>query len=171
MVESGKLNWKWWLLVSVVVLFLDQATKQWVLSNMPLYDSIEVLPFFNLTHVHNYGAAFSILSDQPGWQRWFLSIVTMVISVVLLVWLTRLRSHQYLLAAALVFILGGALGNLYDRVAYGYVVDFIDWYYGDYHWPAFNLADAAIFLGAVLLIIDTLVNSEDNSKSADEVAG
>ena len=154
------LNWKIWILITVVVFVLDQWTKLLVLDNMQLGERIEVLSFFNLVHVHNYGAAFSFLSDQPGWQRWFLSGVTILVSVGIFIWLTRLKQSQLLLATALVFILGGALGNLYDRLAYGYVVDFIDWYYGTYHWPAFNLADAAISLGAVLLIVDTFKNPE-----------
>lgn len=163
-----KLNWKPWLLITLVVLLLDQWTKHLVLENMALYSRIELMPFFNLVHVHNYGAAFSFLSDQPGWQRWFLSGITTVISVVIFIWLTRLNKTQLLLATALVFILGGALGNLYDRLAYGYVVDFIDWYYGTYHWPAFNLADAAISLGAVLLIVDTFKNPEKAKSKEDK---
>ena len=159
-----KLNWKLWLLITIVVFILDQWTKHLVLANMELYSRIEILPFFNLVHVHNYGAAFSFLSDQPGWQRWFLSGVTVVVSVGIFIWLTRLKKHQVLLATALVLILGGALGNLYDRLAYGYVVDFIDWYYGTYHWPAFNIADAGISVGAVLLIIDTFKNPEPDTK-------
>jgi signal peptidase II len=163
MTESATFNWKPWLLVTLVVFVLDQLTKHWILANMALYDSFEVFSFFNIVHVHNYGAAFSFLSDQPGWQRWFLTGITTVISIVLLVWLTRLKASEKLLAIALVFVLGGALGNLYDRVVYGYVVDFIDWHYGGYHWPAFNLADAAIFLGAVLLIVDTFTQPGPDS--------
>ena len=160
---STPFNWKPWLLVTLVVFILDQLTKHWILANMPLYSSFEVFSFFNIVHVHNYGAAFSFLSDQPGWQRWFLTGITSIISVVLLIWLTRLKTHEKLLAIALVFVLGGAFGNLYDRVVYGYVVDFIDWHYGGYHWPAFNLADAAITLGAILLIIDTLTHKAPES--------
>lgn len=157
-----------WLLLTLVVFVLDQATKQWVLENMALFERVEVLFFFNMTHVHNYGAAFSFLSDQSGWQRWFLLAVTSIISLVILIWLSRLNSNQKLLAAALALVLGGALGNLFDRAVYGYVVDFIDWHYGGYHFPAFNLADSAISLGAVLLILDTLINTEPgNSEQTD----
>ena len=119
MSNTQPLNWKLWLLITIAVFVIDQVTKQWILANFDLYHRQVVLPFFNLVHVHNYGAAFSILSDQPGWQRWFLLTVTGIISVVLLVWLTRLKKHQTLLAMALVLILGGALGNLYDRAVYG----------------------------------------------------
>lgn len=162
MTDNAPLNWKLWLLITLAVFALDQATKIWVHTSFELGYREALLPFFNLVHVHNYGAAFSFLSDQPGWQRWFLLAVTSIISVVLFVWLTRLQSHQKLLALALVFILGGALGNLYDRAVYGYVIDFIDWHYGGYHWPAFNIADAGISCGAVLLILDTFINPESS---------
>ncbi|MEL0068311.1 MAG: signal peptidase II [Gammaproteobacteria bacterium] len=164
MTQSGALNWKLWLLISVAVFALDQVTKLWILDNFVLGDRQVLLPFFNLVHVHNYGAAFSFLSEQPGWQRWFLLAVTSVISVVLLVWLTRLQAQQKLLALSLALILGGALGNLYDRAVYGYVVDFIDWHVNGYHWPAFNIADAGISCGAVLLILDTFINPEPKAK-------
>jgi len=165
MSETSSISWIKWLVISLVVLVLDQWSKQWILASLTLTEHIELFPFFNIIHVHNYGAAFSILSDQPGWQRWFLTIVTSVISIVLLVWLRRLKASQKLLAFSLVFIIGGALGNLYDRVMYGYVVDFIDWHYNGYHWPAFNLADAAICLGAVLLIVDTFKNPDLTKES------
>ena len=164
MTQSGALNWKLWLLISVAVFALDQVTKLWILDNFVLGERQVLLPFFNLVHVHNYGAAFSFLSDQPGWQRWFLLAVTSVISVVLLVWLTRLQAQQKLLALSLALILGGALGNLYDRAVYGYVVDFIDWHVNGYHWPAFNIADAGISCGALLLILDTFINPEPKAK-------
>jgi signal peptidase II len=164
MTQSGALNWKLWLLISLAVFGLDQVTKLWVLDNFVLGERQVLLPFFNLVHVHNYGAAFSFLSDQPGWQRWFLLAVTSVISVVLLVWLTRLQAQQKLLALSLALILGGALGNLYDRAVYGYVVDFIDWHVNGYHWPAFNIADAGISCGAVFLILDTFINPEPKAK-------
>ncbi|MEL0036958.1 MAG: signal peptidase II [Gammaproteobacteria bacterium] len=164
MTQSGALNWKLWLLISVAVFALDQVTKLWILDNFVLGERQVLLPFFNLVHVHNFVAAFSFLSDQPGWQRWFLLAVTSVISVVLLVWLTRLQAQQKLLALSLALILGGALGNLYDRAVYGYVVDFIDWHVNGYHWPAFNIADAGISCGAVLLILDTFINPEPKAK-------
>ncbi len=154
-----------WLALTLLVLILDQISKQIVMQQMTFRQSIEVMPFFNFFYVHNYGAAFSFLSDQPGWQRWFLSVTTTAISLGILYWLSRLKASQKLLIIALTLVLGGALGNLYDRLMYGYVVDFIDWYVGSYHWPAFNIADAAICLGAVLLIIDTIVNP-DEKKSA-----
>lgn len=148
-----------WLWLAGLVLILDQLTKIWVLNDMDLYQSISVLPFFNLTYVHNYGAAFSFLSDAGGWQRWFFTAIALTVSIVILVWLKQTKKEQVLLPCAFSFILGGALGNLYDRLVYGYVVDFLDFHVGNWHWPAFNLADSAIFIGAALLIIDAFRNN------------
>lgn len=147
-----------WLLLSIIIVMVDQLSKQIVVQQMQLFQSIEVLPFFNFYYIHNYGAAFGFLNDQPGWQRWFFTIITSIISLGLLVWISKLRASQKLLILALVFVLGGALGNLYDRVVYGYVIDFIDWHVSGYHWPSFNIADAAISMGALLLILDTFMN-------------
>jgi len=147
------LKWSW---VSLLVIILDQLTKLWASSALSYGEPVAVVPFFNLTLMHNTGAAFSFLSDAGGWQRWFFALVALVISAVILVWLKRLPSEKVLLALALALVLGGALGNVWDRIYLGYVVDFIDVYYNNLHWPAFNLADSAIFIGAVLLIIDSL---------------
>ncbi|WP_088332160.1 signal peptidase II [Lacimicrobium sp. SS2-24] len=148
-----------WLWLAGVVLLCDQLTKIWVLEGMALYQSIPVMPYFNLTHVHNYGAAFSFLSNAGGWQRWFFTAIALTVSVLILFWLRQSKKEQVLLPCAFSLILGGALGNLYDRLAYGYVVDFLDFYVGEWHWPAFNLADSAIFVGAALLIIDAFRNN------------
>nr|WP_136250160.1 signal peptidase II [Ningiella ruwaisensis] len=152
------------LWISLIGVVLDQWTKQAVVNNMALYQSIEVLPFFNLTYVHNYGAAFSILYDAGGWQRYFLSALALIVSAVILWWLKQTTRQQVLLPVAFCFILGGALGNVIDRIFHGYVIDFLDFYYASYHWPAFNIADSSIFIGAALLIIDMFKNkeSEDN---------
>ncbi|WP_404357992.1 signal peptidase II [Methylotuvimicrobium sp. KM1] len=144
-----------WLWLSFVVLVLDQITKLAVAANMQLYQSIQVLPFFNLTYVHNTGAAFSFLSEAGGWQRWFFAVLAFVISVVITVWLARLKRHETLLAVSLALVLGGAVGNLIDRLAYGYVIDFLDVYYQDWHWPAFNIADSAITIGVALMIAES----------------
>ncbi|PCJ46688.1 MAG: signal peptidase II [Gammaproteobacteria bacterium] len=159
--KAGGLAVYKWLALSLLILVLDQITKQLIVDNMTLYERIEILPFFNLFYIHNLGAAFGFLSDQPGWQRWFLSIITTLVSLGILFWLTRLKSSQKLLIIALVFVLGGALGNLYDRVVFGYVIDFIDWHAFGYHWPSFNIADMAISIGALLLIIDSFVNPDE----------
>jgi signal peptidase II len=144
-----------WLWLSLVAVILDQGTKLAVDSTMQLYQSIQVLPYFNLTYVHNTGAAFSFLSQAGGWQRWLFAGLAIAISIGITFWLSRLQKHEVLLAAALSLILGGAVGNLIDRLAYGYVIDFLDVYYRDWHWPAFNIADSAITLGVALMLAET----------------
>ncbi len=146
------LNYLW---LSLLALILDQASKLAIDANMPLYQSIPLLPSFNLTYVHNTGAAFSFLSTAGGWQRWFFAGLALVVSIGITVWLTRLQKQERLLAVALSLILGGAIGNLIDRVAYGYVIDFLDVYYGSWHWPAFNIADAAITVGVGLMLAES----------------
>jgi signal peptidase II len=114
-----------------------------------------LLPGFNLTYVHNTGAAFSFLSQAGGWQRWLFAGLAVVMSSIITVWLLRLQKHETFMAAALSLILGGAIGNLIDRVAYGYVIDFLDVYYQDWHWPAFNIADSAICIGVGLMLLES----------------
>ncbi|HEY0921025.1 signal peptidase II [Rheinheimera pacifica] len=152
-------GWRlWWLMLLVLV--ADQVSKQVVIANMQLFDSIELLPFFNFTYVRNYGAAFSFLSDAGGWQRWFFTIIAVVISCVLAVWLARNNKTQLKLNLALSLVLAGAIGNLIDRSIYGYVIDFFHLYYQNWHYPAFNIADSAICIGAALLIWDSFSNNE-----------
>lgn len=157
---GGWLNYRW-LILTVIVLVLDQWTKQLALAHLLPYQPVEVMPHFNLKLAFNTGAAFSFLADQGGWQRWFFVVLTFVISIVLMVWLYRLEKAQRMLALALTLILGGALGNVYDRLLYGHVVDFIDWYAAGYHWPAFNIADAAIVGGALLLFVDSFMSKKE----------
>lgn len=145
-----------WLWVSVVVVALDQASKMWASAALQFQEPVAVMPYFNLTLMHNYGAAFSFLSTAGGWQRWFFAAIALVISTAIILWVRKLKPHQRWEAISLALVLGGALGNLWDRLALGYVVDFLDVYYGTRHWPAFNIADSAITLGAALLIIDLL---------------
>ncbi len=145
--------------ISIGLLLLDQATKKYMSSILPLCQpgyckSLEILPVFKLTVVHNEGAAFSFLSDAGGWQRWLLVAISSLVSIFLTVWLYRVSRQEKLLALALACILGGALGNLVDRVLQGYVVDFFVVYYEQYYFPAFNIADSAISVGAALLVID-----------------
>jgi signal peptidase II len=123
---------------------------------LSLYQPLPVMPSFNLTLMYNQGAAFSFLSDAGGWQRWLFALIAFAVSVALLWWLKRLDRREKRLAIALALILGGALGNLIDRLLLGHVVDFLDVYYADWHWPAFNIADSAISAGAVLMVIDSL---------------
>jgi signal peptidase II len=155
--ETG---WRfWWLILLLVV--ADQVTKQIVISHMQLYDSISLLPFFNFTYVRNYGAAFSFLSDAGGWQRWFFTLIAIVVSCVIAVWLAKLPRQQVKLSLALSLVLAGAIGNLIDRSIYGYVIDFFHLFYKNWHYPAFNVADAAICIGAVLLIWDSFTQKTE----------
>ena len=144
-----------WLWLSGLSVLLDQASKLLVANTMQLYQSIPLIPFFKLTYVHNTGAAFSFLSQAGGWQRWFFAVLAIVVSAIIAIWLSRLQQHEKLLAASLSLILGGAIGNLIDRLAYGYVIDFLDVYYGTWHWPAFNIADSAITLGVFLMLLES----------------
>jgi signal peptidase II len=155
--ETG-LRFLW---IALLGLILDQVTKQMVVANFDLYQSVQVTGFFNLTYVHNYGAAFSFLHDAGGWQRYFFTAIALVVSVVILWWLYQSPKEQRLLPVAFSFILGGAIGNVIDRIMHGYVIDFLDFYVGNYHWPAFNIADSVIFIGAALLIVDMFVNKEE----------
>jgi signal peptidase II len=153
MPERAGPRWPLWLAISAAVIVLDLATKWAVSAAFQLGESRPVLPFFNLVLAHNTGAAFSFLNDAGGWQRWLFTIVTVVVSVVLVVLLRR-HERNALLASAFALVLGGALGNLYDRVTLGYVVDFLDVHWAGWHFPAFNVADSAITLGVALLLWD-----------------
>ena len=148
-----------WLLLSiaVVVFFADQLTKLWIVNQYIYGASEAVTSFFNLVRVHNFGAAFSFLNNEGGWQRWGFSIFAALVSLVILVWITRLSTQQKLEGLALALILGGALGNLYDRLTLGYVVDFLDFHWSGRHFPAFNIADSAISVGAVLILVEGFI--------------
>jgi signal peptidase II len=143
-----------WLWLSALVIALDQLSKAWITSHFAYGENFYVLGIFNLVLAHNTGAAFSFLNDAGGMQRWLFSIIAIAASA-WIVWLLRKHRAQLLFSWALSMILGGALGNLIDRITYGYVVDFLDFHWGIYHFPAFNLADSAITCGAFLLILDS----------------
>ena len=145
-----------WLWISVPVVILDQITKQSAESRLVWGEPVEIYSWFNLTLAYNRGAAFSFLSDAAGWQRWFFIIIGVVAVAVILFWMKRLSSSEHFTAASLALILGGAVGNVIDRLLYGHVIDFIQWHYQDWYWPAFNIADSAITAGVTLLIIGTL---------------
>jgi signal peptidase II len=145
-----------WLGLAAVVLLADQFTKILILGYYQLGDSTVVTGFFNVVRVHNAGAAFSFLSDASGWQRW-LFVGIGAVAMVLILWMLRSNPTQRLFSAALALILGGAVGNVLDRLLYGYVVDFIDVHWAGWHFPAFNVADSAISLGAAALIVDELL--------------
>ena len=151
------MNWLW---ISSLVVVLDQITKHIADSNLDLRVPVEVFLGLNMTLCYNKGAAFSFLSNAGGWQRWFLMAISFVISLVLVFWLRNVEKNRKSLAWGLALILGGAIGNLIDRTLYGYVIDFIDVYYDYWHWPAFNIADSAITIGAGLLILDMFTYKE-----------
>ena len=142
-----------WLILSAAIIVVDQLSKVAAGAWLTLHSPVAVMPYVNLTLVHNPGAAFSIFSDAGGWQRWFLMGVTVAVCLFLYHWLKRLERGESGSAIAIAAIIGGALGNFIDRLVHGYVVDFVDVYYNGYHWPAFNVADAAITLGAAALIV------------------
>ncbi|MBI3432328.1 MAG: lipoprotein signal peptidase [Hydrogenophilales bacterium] len=152
-----------WLGVALAVIVADHLTKFWISSALDYQDSIPVLPFFSLVLVHNTGAAFSFLADAGGWQRWFFVAVGVVATVVIVRLLKR-HAHEPRMAFALALVLGGALGNVIDRVVLGHVVDFLYFHYQGFAWPAFNVADSAITVGAALLIWDSLRGKHAASK-------
>jgi signal peptidase II len=153
--RERKPSWAHWLWLSAIVVVLDLATKALVTDAFRYGEVREVLPFFNLVLVHNTGAAFSFLAHAGGWQRWFFTAVAVGISVVL-VWMLRKPETNALLSCGLALVLGGALGNLYDRVTLGYVVDFVQLHAGGWYFPAFNVADSGITIGAICLILDEI---------------
>ncbi|MEJ2423677.1 MAG: signal peptidase II [Candidatus Thiodiazotropha sp.] len=146
-----------WLWLSLLVILLDQSSKQLVESMLTLYESVRVAPFFDLTLLYNKGAAFSFLSDQSGWQRWFFVALASGVSLGLTVWLYRLSAAEKWVAVAVSLIIGGAIGNVIDRVLFGQVIDFLHFHIDQHYWPAFNIADSAITLGVGLMIFDALV--------------
>ena len=155
--DIGMRRFSVWMLVALVVIVADQATKWAIVQYIPLYGKVPLYDFINLTHQRNYGAAFSFLADAGGWQRWFFVILATGVSVFIGVWIYRIRFEgPAILAAGLSLVLGGAVGNLIDRVRLGYVTDFIQVWFGNWPFPSFNVADSAISVGAALLIIDAL---------------
>lgn len=162
-----KLNSKsglWWLPISGIVFLLDQWTKTIATESLKMYEAVVVNEYLNWTLMHNEGMAFSFLADQSGWQRWVISIVAIAIVVWLLIWLKKSEIKARFLNLGLVFVIGGALGNIYDRLSLGYVIDFIEAHYNDNYWPAFNIADTAICVGAFFLILDLIFGEKDEDK-------
>lgn len=160
-----------WLWISVLVIAVDQLSKLWIERNMTLGETFQVLPVLDIVRAHNPGAAFSFLADAGGWQRWAFSGVAVVVSALLIYWLrtVSLATHS-LLAGGLTLILGGAIGNVIDRFEHGYVVDFVHAHWAGAYFPAFNVADAAISIGAGLVILDALFESRRNRQSAKQPA-
>ena len=145
-----------WLVLALVILIADQFTKVLILGYYKLGDATYVSSFFNIVRVHNSGAAFSFLAGASGWQRWFFTGIG-IAAAIFIIWMLRSHAGQKLFSFALACILGGALGNVIDRSLHGYVVDFLDFHYGTWHFPSFNVADAGITIGAVCLILDELL--------------
>lgn len=154
-----------WLWLTVIFLIIDQITKQWVANTFDYRETLAVLPFFNITYVHNPGAAFSFLADQGGWQRWFFTAIAAIASIVFVIWMAKTPKQQALLSIALAFILSGAMGNLIDRVLFGYVIDFLDFHWQGSHFAAFNIADSAIFIGAALMVIESFTQQNNQQSS------
>ncbi|WP_116964803.1 signal peptidase II [Fastidiosibacter lacustris] len=150
-----------WLWLSIVVILIDLGTKYIASTTLTYAKPVKMLAFFNLTLLHNFGAAFSFLSNADTmWQLVLFSTIAIVVSIIILIWLIKLTKDKNIIACALALILGGALGNLYDRMIHGYVVDFLDFHINNYHWPAFNIADSAICIGAGILIVMSFKKSD-----------
>jgi signal peptidase II len=165
--ESG-IRWLW---IAALVIIVDQLTKLWIENNMVLGESIYVLPVFNIVRAHNPGAAFSFLADAGGWQRWAFSIFAIGASIAFVYWLRAVSiATQALLACGLALILGGAVGNVIDRVEHGFVVDFLQVHWGGAYFPAFNVADSAISIGAVLVVLDVVLESVREKRAKKEKA-
>ena len=156
-----------YLWLSLAVLVLDLYTKYLASSQLEYAIPVSVMPHFNLTLLHNTGAAFSFLASESGWQRWFFILLASGVSMALIRWVYVLKNDRWL-AVALCLVLGGALGNLYDRITLGYVVDFLHFYWEDYHFPAFNIADSAISVGAAMLVLDLFRNNDSESQNSSE---
>ena len=145
-----------YLLMAASLVLLDQLSKAWIVLNLELHDIIPIWPVFSIVHAHNYGAAFGFLNHAGGWQTLFFAAIAIGVSAVLLVWLKRTAATERQLSVALALVLGGAIGNLIDRLRFDYVIDFILVHYQDWYFPAFNIADSAISIGAALLIMESL---------------
>ncbi|WP_028867313.1 signal peptidase II [Psychromonas arctica] len=159
------------LWLTVVVLIIDQVTKYLTIQMLDLYESYEVLSFFNFTYARNYGAAFSFLGDAGGWQKYLFTAIAFVVSAYLLYSMKTTSATHRWINSAYALILSGAIGNVMDRLMFGYVVDFLDFDLGFYRWPTFNVADIAIFIGAAMIIIDALLwaeKREESEKQANE---
>ena len=162
---SNALSWLW---LSALIIVLDLASKFWVSAVLTYNAPVEVLPVFDLRLLHNTGAAFSFLAAAAGWQRWLFAAIAIVVSFFILRWLRETPKSARVLASGYAMILGGALGNLFDRIVHGYVVDFISVHYAGWYFPAFNIADMAITCGAALLIIDMLFFARAREAAASE---
>ncbi len=160
---AGALGWLW---LSALFVALDQWSKHAIVVSLAYGEVRPLAPFFNLVRAHNPGAAFSFLGDASGWQRWLFTLIAVGVSGMLIAWLRRLPATARLLPAALALIVGGALGNLIDRLRFGHVVDFLDFHWAGWHFWAFNVADTAITVGAGLLLLDSLLEARRGARGA-----
>lgn len=158
-----------WYRIAALIVIGDQLTKRWVELKLKFQPPVELLPVLEFGYAENRGAAFSFLHDAGGWQRWFFAVIATVVGIGIAIWMARLKREQNLLLASLALVLGGAVGNLIDRVRYGYVVDFIAAHWDDHYFPSFNIADMAITIGAGLMLLDMFLNPHHHS-SPKEVA-
>jgi signal peptidase II len=161
MVRTGALRWLW---LSAALVALDQLSKLWIERDFELGEMRTLLPVFNIVRAHNPGAAFSFLAAASGWQRWLFTLIAAGVSLLLITWMRRLPSTARLLPAGLALILGGAIGNLIDRLRYGHVIDFLDFHWGAAHFWVFNIADSGITVGAALLLLDGWLDSRRGAR-------
>jgi signal peptidase II len=159
---------RYWFLLSFIIVILDHITKYLASAHLSYAVPVPLLPVLDLTLLHNPGAAFSFLSDAGGWQRWFFAAIAIGVSVWIAIWLCKLPREKHWLAASLTLILGGAVGNLIDRMVLGYVVDFISVHWGNSYFPAFNLADSAITVGAIMMVVDVLFLDREADDDANK---
>lgn len=164
-IEKSGLRWLW---ITVILLVLDQATKYWTVQALDLYESYEVLSFFNFTYARNYGAAFSFLGDAGGWQKYLFTGIAFAVSAFLLYSLKHNSVNKRWENIAFCLVLSGAIGNVMDRLMFGYVVDFLDFDLGFYRWPTFNVADIAIFIGAAMIILASIIYPDEKAENSDE---
>lgn len=155
-----------WLWISLVVVILDQYTKYLASEQLVLHQPVPIMPLLNFTLMHNEGAAFSFLSDAGGWQRWFFTVVALILGVVIFFWIKKLGKTALWRTIALCLILGGAIGNVWDRIQLGYVVDFIQVYYRSWAWPTFNVADSAISIGVVMIVLEMIREMRQEHKQS-----
>lgn len=153
-----------WLWLAAIMLVIDQVTKYWTVQSLNLYESYEILSFFNFTYARNYGAAFSFLGDAGGWQKYLFSGIAFAVSGYLIYSLKQNSNKKVWTNIAFALVLSGALGNVIDRIAFGYVVDFLDFDLGFYRWPTFNVADICIFIGAAMIILESFFVEDDSAK-------
>jgi len=165
--QLGQLKW---LYLSFIIIGLDQLSKYIAVNNLNPYEPVPFFRGFNWMLAYNRGAAFSFLDSAGGWQQWVFNGIAFIVSLVLIRWMAMMKTQEKWLAIACSFIIGGAIGNVIDRLIQAKVTDFIDWYYGQYHWPTFNIADSFIFLGAALFIFDTWIHPQQpQDNKIDEV--